>query len=144
MDKSEQAIATFKQGYNCSQSILHAFSPEYGLDPVLALKIGSAFGGGIGRQGGTCGAVTGAFMVIGLKYGMTFAEDRKSIEKTYEKVNEFTAEFKKRRGSVVCRDLLGCDISDHESLQRARQQELFKKLCPDYIKSAVEILEELL
>jgi C_GCAxxG_C_C family probable redox protein len=144
MDKSEQAIATFNQGYNCSQSVLSAFSLEYGLDHLMAFKIGSAFGGGMGRQGATCGAVTGAFMVMGLKYGMTFAEDRKSIEKTYELVNEFTAKFKERHGSVICRDLLGCDISNRENLLQARKQGLFQNLCPAYVKTAVEILEEIL
>jgi C_GCAxxG_C_C family probable redox protein len=144
MDKADQATATFKQGYNCSQSVLSAFSPEYGLDPVLALKIGSAFGGGMGRQGAACGAVTGAYMVIGLKYGMTFAGDRGAIEKTYEKVNEFTARFRQQHGTVICRDLLGCDISDSEALQQARKKGLFQTLCPAYVKSAVEILEELL
>jgi C_GCAxxG_C_C family probable redox protein len=98
----------------------------------------------MGRQGATCGAVTGAFMVMGLKYGMTFAEDRKSIEKTYELVNEFTAKFKERHGSVICRDLLGCDISNRENLLQARKQGLFQNLCPAYVKTAVEILEEIL
>ncbi len=144
MYKAEQAVSTFKQGYNCSQSVLSAFSLEHGLDPMLALKIASAFGGGMGRQGETCGAVTGAFMVIGLKYGMTFSEDRKTIEKTYEKANEFTTKFKERYGSVNCRDLLGCDISNTENLHQARKQGLFQTICPAFVKDAVEILEDIL
>ena len=61
------AGSRFSEGFSCSQSVLAAFAPELGLDADAALRVSAAFGGGMGRTGGTCGAVTGALMVLGLQ-----------------------------------------------------------------------------
>jgi C_GCAxxG_C_C family probable redox protein len=95
-------------------------------------------------MGATCGAVTGALMVIGLKYGKTKAEDEGARNKTYELVGEFVARFKDRHGSIVCRELLGCDLSNPEGLKIASEKGLFDTLCPQFVQDATEILEEIL
>src|SRR5271157_2593387 len=121
---TETAVACFKQGFSCSQAILSTFGEQFGLDQKTALKLAAGFGGGMGRMAGTCGAVTGAFMVLGLKYGAVSPDDRQAKELTYERVRMFAARFKERNGSLECRELLGCDISTPEGLQVFKDKEL--------------------
>ena len=87
------AHSRFSEGYSCSQSVLAAFAPELGLDADAALRVSAAFGGGMGRTGGTCGAVTGALMALGLKYGATVA-DPVAKERTYALTREFIAQVR--------------------------------------------------
>ena len=108
------------------------------------MKVSGAFGGGMGRMGETCGAVTGALMVIGLRYGKTRAEDEQTKEKVYTLVQEFVKRFKARNGSILCRELLGCDLSTQDGRTLAKEKQLTKTLCPKYVQDAAEIIEELL
>ena len=86
MKKSEAALASFVEGFSCSQSVLSAFAAEMGLEKEIALKVAGSFGGGMGRMGGTCGAVTGAFMAIGLRYAKLDPSDNATRDKGYEMV----------------------------------------------------------
>ena len=142
MSDVERAVGGFEKDFNCCQSVLSTYGPRFGLDRELAIKLASGFGGGIGHQGETCGAVTGAIMAIGLKYGGTRDED--SLEKTYGLIAKFLEKFKARHGSTFCRELLDCDISSPQGLQAARDQGLFEKRCPSFIRASAEILEEIL
>ncbi len=144
MSKAEIAQACFKEGFSCSQAVLKAFSDEFGLDPVLALKISQPFGGGIARMGETCGAVSGAFLVIGLKHGRFKAEDAAARDQTYALVREFIRRFTLRCDSIQCKTLLGCDIGTDEGLKLAHDRGLVDARCPGFIRTAVEILEEIL
>ena len=92
---------------------------------------------------GTCGAVTGAFMVLGLKFGKT-EENKDAKEKTYRKVVQYSKIFSDQHGSVNCHELLGCDITTREGLDIARQKGVFSVICPKLVKSAAEILEKML
>ncbi len=142
MSRVEQAVEKFDQGYNCSQAVLSSYCEQFGLDYELALKIATGFGGGM-HINGTCGAVTGAFMVLGLKYGNT-KQNKDAKEKTYRKVMQFANRFTKRNGSVKCHDLIDCDITTREGLEIARQKGVFSSLCPKLVQDAAEILEEIL
>ena len=122
--------------------MLSAYATRLGLDGNTALKIASGFGGGIGRMAETCGAVTGAMMVLGLEHGNT-APDREAKERVYEQVREFAQRFRARNGSLLCRELLGCDISTPEGLQQAREADFVLKICPKFVRDAAEILEEM-
>jgi C_GCAxxG_C_C family probable redox protein len=144
MKKSKHAVSCFKKGFSCSQAVLSTYSEQFGLDHELALKVSGAFGGGMGRMGETCGAVTGAFMIIGLKYGKTRAEDEQTKEKAYTLVQEFVKKFKARNGSILCRELLGCDISTPEGKKLMEEKQLTTTLCPKYVEDAAEIIEEIL
>jgi len=108
-----------------------------------ALKVASGFCGGMGRMAETCGAVTGAFMVIGLKYGGTEVSDKDAKQKTTATVREFAKRFKARHGTIVCRKLLGCDISTDRGLQRAKDNGLLKR-CPKLVGDAAKMLEDVL
>ena len=141
--KSEQAVERFRKGFNCSQAVLSSYSEQFGLECEKAFKVATGFGGGM-RMGDTCGAVTGALMILGLKYGNTTAEDKKAKAKTYTKVEEYTNRFKARNDSVTCRELLGCDLSTPEGMKEAKDKNLFSSICPKMVQDAVEILEEML
>ena len=144
MNKSDQAVECFQQTFSCSQAVFSAYAPDFGIDMETALKIAGAFGGGMARMGETCGAVTGAFMVIGLKFGKTRAEDEPAKEKTYQIVGEFVEKFKSRNGSIVCRELTGCDMSSPEGLQAFKENNILKTHCTKFVRYASEIVEKLI
>ena len=143
MTCADNAVALFGSGFNCAQAVLMAFAKEMGLDPGVAAKLASGFGGGMGRMAGICGAVTGAYLVLGLKHGAASAEDKEAKEKVYRLVKEFADKFRARHGSVVCRDLLKCDISTVPGLEEAKKMGVFGTVCPKMVRDAVEILEEM-
>jgi len=144
MSIADKATACFDEGFNCSQAVVSAFAPQLGLDRVMALKVAGAFGGGMGRMGDTCGAVTGALMVIGLKYGQTNAEDKAAKERSYELVRQFAERFKARnRGCLTCRELLGADISTPEGMKQIKERQA-TTACPKFVRDAAEIVEQLL
>jgi C_GCAxxG_C_C family probable redox protein len=144
MNSAERAAAFFASGLNCSQSLLAGYAEQFGLSEELALKVAGGFGGGMGRMAETCGAVTGAIMVIGLKFASTTPGDLQGKENAYAVVREFVHRFKGRNVSVLCRELLECDISTPEGMQRAQQEKLIKQCCPKYIRDACEILDQLI
>ncbi len=136
MNSIEEAVQLFENGYVCSQAVFAAFSEDYGLSKEQALKIGACFGSGM-RKGEVCGACTGALMALGLKYGDDKAKSNEVCEK-------FLDEFKNENGSIICRDLLECDISTPEGVQFARGNDLFKEFCPKMVESAAKIVNGIL
>ncbi len=144
MNNSEKAVKYFNDKFNCSQAVFAAFSPEFGIPETVAFKIACPFGAGMGRMQETCGAVTGAFMVIGLKYGKSNQEEEHLKQLSYELVNNFTERFKSRNRTIRCRDLIGIDISTKEGLEKARELGIFDTLCVKFVRDAVEIIEDIL
>lgn len=145
MERTEMAVRMFEQEFACSQSVFAAFADPADMSREAALRVASGFGGGLGRTGGTCGAVTGAIMALGLRHcGVPAEADPLGKQQAYPPVQEFLARFKTRHGSIVCRELLDCDLGTPEGLERAREQGLFKSRCPAFVRSAAEILEEML
>ncbi len=110
----------------------------------MALKLACGFGGGFAGLGGACGTVVAAIMVIGLKYGKVKPDDEAAKEKTYRMVRAFIQRFEQHHGTTLCRTLIDADISTPEGLKAARDKRLFSKVCPAFVKSAVQTLEELL
>jgi C_GCAxxG_C_C family probable redox protein len=142
--QTENAVSLFKGGLNCCQAIVAGFGESLGLNPALGAKLATGLGGGMGRMGLTCGAVTGAYLVLGIRHGAATGQDREAKEKTYELVREFTARFKARNASIVCQDLLGCDISTPEGFEESRHKGLHTTVCAKLVRDAGEILAELL
>ncbi len=140
--KQDTACELFNTGFNCSQSVLAAFCESYGLDRKTALKAACGLGGGC-RSGEICGAVSGAVITIGLKHGHSQPEDAESKANCYAKTEEFLNAFKAKNGNIICREILGHDISTKEGMEQARSKNLFKTTCVDMVKSAASILEEL-
>jgi C_GCAxxG_C_C family probable redox protein len=146
MDRVKKVSEVFAggMGFNCCQAVLSTYGTQFGLYREIALKVSEAFGGGMGFMGETCGAVTGAFMVIGLKYGRTEVEDLPAMEKTHDLARNFVDRFKSRHRSIICKELLGCDISTPEGLRRAVEEKLIANLCPKFVEDAAGIIEQIL
>jgi len=124
--------------------MLSVYGGRSGLDRETALRIAGAFGAGMARTGETCGSVTGALMVIGLKYGKTRTDDDDSRERAYALAQEFMDAFRERNSSLLCRELLGVDVSTPEGIAEVRRKDLFRTVCPKFVKDAGEILEAML
>ena len=104
-DRVQQAIAYFRQGYNCSQSVAMAFADLYGIEPETMARLAASFGGGIGRMRETCGAASGIFMLAGLEEASEKA-DKEVKARNYAVVQRLADDFRRETGSIVCRDLL--------------------------------------
>lgn len=144
MNNKERSVALFKEGFCCSQAVFVAYAEQWGLDREPFLKLADAFGGGIGGMASLCGAVSGAIMAIGLKYGRTRPDDAEAKQKTRKLVKEFVKQFKDRYGAVECKELLGVDISTAEGQALAKERGLFDSKCPKLVEDAVDILDGIL
>ena len=120
------------------------YAPELGMDANEAARIAAPFGAGMSRMGWTCGAVSGALMVIGMRYGHEAGTDYETKERLFQLSQTFLVEFEAHHGSVVCRDLLGRDLSLPGELEQIREEGTFELLCPKLVGDAVEILETIL
>jgi C_GCAxxG_C_C family probable redox protein len=141
--KSQRAVSCFSEGFSCAQAVLSIFGPEMGVDRETALRVAGMFGGGMGHMGQVCGAVTGAFMALGLKYGKTRQSENEKQDLGYARVRQFAEEFTARNGSIICKELLGHDLSTPEGAAQAREKGLFSEVCPKLVQDAVEILEQM-
>ncbi|MBP3415624.1 MAG: C_GCAxxG_C_C family protein [Clostridia bacterium] len=142
-NKADRAVELFSGGFNCSQAVLTAFASDFGLSEELTLKLGSEFGSGA-RNGELCGAVSGALLVLGLKYGHCNSADTERKMRAYAIADEFTRRFREVNGSIVCRELLGYDLTNPEDMAVISEKNLFREFCPLMVKSAVKVLESIL
>lgn len=143
MNHVEKAEEYFCNNFNCSQAVFTTFAAEMGLDEEVALRIATQFGGGA-RKGEMCGAVSGALMALGLKYGHCHAEDAEEKGKAYQIAEDFMNRFTVEKGTVVCRELLGYDVSKAEDMQKIKELNLFKTVCPEMIRCATLIVEQMM
>ena len=146
-EKTDLAKQYHARGYGCGQAVLAAFAEDYGLNEETSLRISTGFGSGMGRMCEVCGALTGAFMVIGLKYGKVITDGTRygtDTETTYRLVAELAKKFQEKNGSIYCRDLIGHDLSNPDERAKVIQLGLFKTTCGKAILDAVELLEETL
>src|SRR5512138_2857478 len=125
MMKSERAVSKFASGYNCAQSVFFAFLEDLEIDPDTALKVAAGFGGGMGRKGEVCGAVTGGIMALGTRHGRGEKEDATVAEPMYAKTRELMDQFAAKHGSCLCRELLnGCDLTKEDDQKAFREKDL--------------------
>jgi len=140
--KKEKALEAFVSGHNCAQSILKAFSKDLKLDEVQALNMASGFGAGMGRLQETCGAVTGAFMVIGLYNSLAFQLNENRNDITAKMIQDFESNFKAKHGSTACNELINCNLNTEEGQLTFQEKNLHEKVCQRCIGDAIELLEE--
>lgn len=140
----DRAEALFREGYSCSQSVLMAFAPRFGMPEKQAALVASAFGGGMARHGWTCGAVSGALMVMGLHAGHATAEDTATKEELYSRVQALVARFEERHGATACRQLVGANMLDPAERQAASDRGVFTTLCPQLVRTAATLVAEAL
>ena len=141
MDHQYLAADLFLNGSNCAQAVLTAFCDVTGLDPKLAAKLSSSFGGGLGRQREVCGAVSGMFMVLGLLYGYTEPGEKDCNKKAlYKDVQALADQFREEVGSIICRDILKNPSTDPNPSPRT--EEFYKvRPCARMVMTAARILD---
>lgn len=139
----DKASSYFKSGYNCAESTLLAIAKDaLKIDSDLIPKIATGFGGGISRQEYVCGAASGAIMGLSLKHGRNSPEELRAH--TYNPVVEFLKQFQKKFGSILCKELSGCDLSTIEGIRKFREKNMHKQVCSHFVNGAIEIFMSLI
>ena len=145
MTRPEKAEALFRSGYNCAQSVVMAFAPDFGLTQEEAERISAAFGGGFSRLRETCGTVSGAAMVLSLRYGAGTGSDREKKTRLYTTVQDFAKAFAAQHGSDICRELLALGPGPDSPVPEARTDAYYsRRPCAKYVRAAAELLERYL
>lgn len=146
MTRPEKAKQLFMSGYNCSQAVVGAFIDDFAIDFDTAMKLSSSFGGGMGRMREVCGAVSGAFMIVGLKCGYCDPCDKAAKSAHYALIQKIAADFKQQNGSIICRELLegvGCNGKCQGSVPEDRTAAYYKKRpCAELVYIAAKIVED--
>lgn len=138
MTRAEDAQDLFNSGkYNCAQAILAAYGPSYGIERGLALRVSSVFGTGIARTGGMCGSVSGALMVLSLRY--CTGEPKGLLPKpVHRKARTFIKRFEAETGSTNCNAMRGKDA------MRGKYVKGNNESCPGFVELACRILDDML
>lgn len=145
MQRREKAAAYFKEGYNCAQAVAMSFADETGMNEKTLAKLASSFGGGMGRLREVCGAVSGMFLIYGMVCGYDSPDDAEGKKEQYRKIQAMAAEFEKRRGSIVCRDILKKPAGhDHYEPAERTKEYYDSRPCERCVADAAEILEKIL
>lgn len=143
MTRREIAMENFKNGYNCSQSIVLTFADILPLDRDTLSRMASSFGGGMGRLREVCGAVSGMFMVAGLLYGYEGPETGQVKAEHYARIQDLAHKFEEKHKSIVCREMLELSVKHDAPTPEARTEEYYKKRpCVEIIGDAAQILDE--
>ena len=137
----ERAVQLFKEGYNCSQSVVGAFADLYGFTQEQALLMSASFGGGIGRMRQTCGAACGMFVLAGLQSGTTIGSDREGKSRNYAMVQQLAESFKQINGSIICAELLGLNPNAEIPAQASERTDSYskKRPCSEMVRTAARL-----
>lgn len=143
MERSEIARELFMGEFNCAQSVLIAFANDFGYSKELAAKLSSGFGGGMGKTQGTCGAVSGGIMVLGMMAGEQANNYEELKVRSYSKSKEFIKRFTTEFKTTSCKDLINCDLNTKEGEDTFKEKEIKKNICARCVEGAVKMVEEL-
>ncbi|MBR6581853.1 MAG: C_GCAxxG_C_C family protein [Ruminococcus sp.] len=140
---AEKACRLFMEGRNCAQAVFAAFSDITGIDEELSLRLSSSFGGGMGRMREVCGAVSGMFMVAGVLYGYSSADDDAEKAEHYRRIQLLAEKFKEKYNTINCGELLKNLKVNTNPVPEKRTEEYYKaRPCIRFVEAAAEILDE--
>ena len=140
--KPEMIAEKFEKGFDCSQVIMEHYADELHISPETANRVAACFGGGMNR-GETCGAVIGALMVLGMRYGQYDEKHMEQKDVMALRRTAFFEKFEEKYPSCICRELLGYDVSKPEDLQKILDKGLLFDFCPKVVADVIEILDAL-
>ncbi len=140
----EKSKELFLQGYNCAQAIAGGFSEAVGLDFETAIKLSSSFGGGMGGMREVCGALSGAFVILGAKYGYVSPTDGQAKTNHYKLISETANKFKEKWGTILCRDLMKKLAEEKQAILGDKPEEYKSRPCLVIVEDVAKILEETL
>ena len=141
---TEKSKELFLQGYNCAQAIAGGFSEAVGLNFETAIQIASSFGGGMGGMREVCGALSGAFVILGAKYGYTSPTDAMAKSSHYKLISETGEKFKEKWGTILCRDLMKKLAEEKQAILSGKPEEYKSRPCLIIVEDVAKILEEIL
>jgi len=141
MERTELARTLFLSGNNCAQSVLLSFAEDLKYSKELATRLAAGFGAGMGRLQETCGAVTGAIMVLGIKQGERVNNNDELKAETYDSVKELNRRFKEAYGTTSCARLTGCDLNTREGSEKFKRENVMENVCAGCVEKAVRIVE---
>ena len=141
VDKSKEL---FLQGYNCAQAIAGGFSEAVGLNFETAIQIASSFGGGMGGMREVCGALTGAFVILGVKYGYVSPTDAAAKSNHYKLIATTAEKFKDKWGTILCRDLMKKLAEEKQAILGDKPEEYKARPCLVIVEDVAKILEQTL
>ncbi|MDD4832764.1 MAG: C-GCAxxG-C-C family protein [Clostridia bacterium] len=142
-DYEKKAMENFKQGFNCAQSVTAAFADKLNVDRDTALKIASSFGGGVGRMREICGALSGAFIVMGMLDGYSDPTDNEAKTQLYISVQKLAEKFKKENGSLLCKELLGIQYEPISPIPEKRTAKYYhNRSCEKFVGDSARFLAE--
>ena len=126
MESKKMVAAEKKRSgkFNCAQSVICTYCRNIGIDEGTAFDLGNAFAAVMGNMEGTCGALVGAGIILGLK--------NKDRAKSMREMRQIMEQFKSRNGSTQCKILKG--IETQKTLRE----------CPDCVADAAEFLEQII
>ena len=134
----KKAIAYFDEGFSCAESTLLALSDFLKIECKYIPKIAGGFGGGMGKHGEICGAISGTIMALGMVYGREEAKDREGKEKMYNITEDFIQKFEKEFGCIRCRDLTGCNMLTPEGQKRMKEKNIHDEICSKLVAFGAE------
>jgi C_GCAxxG_C_C family probable redox protein len=143
-ERIERAVTMFVDGYSCAQSLLAVYGPELGVEREAALRLAAPLAGGLSRTDGPCGAATGALLVLGLRHGHSHPQDDEGKERIRKLTQEFLRRYQERKGSTMCTDILGHNLSQPGVPEKVKDGQLSNLTCPDAVRTAAQLLEEYL
>ncbi|WP_243348211.1 C-GCAxxG-C-C family protein [Parabacteroides sp. FAFU027] len=140
-ERRQRAIENFRAGYNCAQAVFLAYSDIYHVEEKLAKQLAAPFGGGMGRMREVCGALSGAFMLVGLKYPADDPENKEAKMENYAAVQRVATPFREKHGTIICRELLDAKRAKPEAdLADPFGEYLAKNPCARFVADTAEII----
>lgn len=141
-ENEAKALKLFENNHNCSQAVFVTIGSKLGISETDAVAIAAGFGAGMCYQGRTCGAVTGAYMTLGVLSSKKFTKAEDIKEYSYQLISGFNKSFTEKHKTTICNELLGVDMSTPEGIEKAKENDLFVSQCPRFVASAISILEK--
>ena len=142
---SDKAVELFVKGYNCSQSVVGAFTDLTGMDRQMAVRLASSFGAGMGRLREVCGGVSGALIVLGVMCGYDDPENAEEKTEHYHLVQEFARRFREKNGTIICRELLqGVNVKPGDKPEPRTEEYYASRPCVRFVEDAAQITEDIL
>ncbi|MFH0872061.1 MAG: C-GCAxxG-C-C family protein [bacterium] len=144
-EREERTQQIYDSGYNCAESVLKSCQELYGLPGAEVVpKVATGFGGGIGRKGSVCGALTGGILALGLAMGRMDPKDTAARDQIYVLARELYERFEREFGTVLCFNLTQCDLSTPEGQKKFKEANLHKNLCSKFVQGMVKWVGEAL
>jgi len=142
-ERKERIQQIYDSGFNCAESVLKAAQEIYHLPGAEVVpRVASGLGGGIGRKGSVCGALTGGILALGLAMGRMDPKDTAARDQIYARARELYGRFEREFGTVLCFNLTQCDLTTKEGQQKFKKLGLHKNLCSKFVQGAVDWMGE--